>query len=375
MNVAILGNRAASFVRPMSEGLARMFQALGVQPKIFYDGLRDLNRLPPRIGRYLREHREGGYCRTLARYLFREFPALASLRELRAFDLVVVVNSLPDVFLKRFFRDDTLRALLPHTPIVLYDVFYLPTRGPWAQWLKEGRQERGIDQPGNWGMERYDWYLCSSVVSEYPMPAGPQPCSVIGLNLDDGTLVPGEKSEFAALIDFEQPQHMKERCIQIQACEETGTPYVVLHGRYPVEKIREIYRRSSLYFVAHRESFGLPICELQACGSYIVTPYANWCPSHWLKDDLAQPGPGTLSPNFVVYDNDKNVLIDRILQIKARYKATEVVDTFHRYHPQLFYGDMDALSAFVRGVKSGSIHSNSHSGYANIVPVPDVATA
>ena len=134
-------------------------------------------------------------------------------------------------------------------------------------------------------------------------------CSVIGLDLDDGSLRPTPKDDFLALIDFERPSEMKERATQIAALEETKTPYVVLNGRYSISEIRKIYRQCSLYFVAFRESFGLPICELQACGAYVFTPYADWCPSHWIKPDLSAPGPGLLSPNFVVYDGDKDRLV------------------------------------------------------------------
>jgi hypothetical protein len=119
------------------------------------------------------------------------------------------------------------------------------------------------------GLNRYDWYLVVSVLSECPIPQGPQPYSLVGLNLNDGTLNPQPKGEFRALIDFAQPGHENERSIQIAACERTRTPYTVLEGSYSLEEIREIYRQSSIYFVAHRESFGIPICEVQACGSYV----------------------------------------------------------------------------------------------------------
>jgi hypothetical protein len=55
-----------------------------------------------------------------------------------------------------------------------------------------------------------DWYLVLSVVSEYPIPRGPQPYSLVGLNLDDGSLSHQPHGEFRALIYFAQPGHENE---------------------------------------------------------------------------------------------------------------------------------------------------------------------
>ncbi len=265
-----------------------------------------------------------------------------------------------------FFNDEMVRALLPHTPIVLYDLYYLPTRGPWAGWLKQGNAEHGIAGAQKWGLDRYDWYLSASVVSESPMPAGSQPYSLVGLDLNDGTLAPGDKPEFVALLDFEHPDFMRERAVQIQACEESGTKYAVLHGRYSIEAIRRIHGTSSIFFLAMRESFGLPICEAQASGSYVFTPYSHWCPSHWIKPDLCKEGPGELSPNFIVYNNDKDRLVQEIARIKSIYDPAVVVETFHRYHRQLYFGDDTELSLFVNKVRNGVITSRSHRSFSAI---------
>jgi hypothetical protein len=369
MKIAILANSAPSYVKPMAEGLNRMLSRIGVESTIFYDGLEELSRLPKKFVEYVREDGSGGPNIAVGtlKYLVREAPGVYRFsKKLRSFDAIVIVNTIPKAFLRTFFRDDTLRSLLPRTPIVLYDVFYLPTRGPWGQRLKEGSPESGIPTGGHFGLERYDWYLCASVVSETPMPSGPQPYSRVGLDLDDGTLRPEEKGEFTALLDFEDPHYMRERAIQIQACEESGTKYIVLNGRYSIAEIRNLYRKVSIYLLAMRESFGLPICELQACGSYVFTPYAHWCPSHWLKADLTQEGPGECSPNVIVYDNDKTRLIQEIRRIKAAYDPQTVVDRFHDYHPQLFHGDEDQLRNFVQKIRDGAVHSLSHKDYAAI---------
>ena len=367
MRVAILGNFAPGYVRPMAEGLQRMFADINITAEFFHEGHFMLARVQPDLRTYIRSAQQGSAVKNALKYFIKEAPIFYPfLKQLRKFDVIVVVNSIVPAFLNEFFRDEALRYWLPRTPIVLYDVFYLPTRGSWGKWLKEGNPERGIFQSGNWGLERYDWYLVGSVVSECPLPTGPQPYSHIGLNFVHDSLRAEPKQEFTALIDFKMPDHMPERAIQILACQETNTKYTVLHGRYPLEDIRCMYRQCSIFFLAHRESFGLPICEVQTCGSYVFTPYSNWCPSHWVKLDLRQPGPGALSPNFIVYNNDKQLLINEINRIKAEYDPFRVLNTFQNVHPQLYRGDLKELQQFVRMIESGEIHSARHLDYSHI---------
>lgn len=368
MKIAILCNRENSYIKLMGEGLQRMLAEIGVEVEVFYDGLAALEQLPQPFSQYIRQPSNGLATKKILKYAIKEMPRFYSfLKKLRAFDAVVVVKSVPQAFMKSFFHDATLRYYLPGVPIILYDLYYLPTRGLWGKWLKEGNRGMHIGESQNWGLERYDWYLCASVVSECPMPKGPHPYSIIGLNLSDGSLSPDPKKEFQALVDFENTGDEQERALQILALEETHTKYVALKGRYSISEIRKIYRESSIYFLAMRESFGLPICELQASGSYVFTPYPEWAPSHWLKQDVMQPGPGELPENFVVYDNDKDLLIQEIKRVKAMYDPKVVVNNFHRNHRHLFYGDSEELKRFIQMVERGQIHSKSHEQYAGIV--------
>src|SRR4030095_15022825 len=107
----------------------------------------------------------------------------------------------------------------------------MPSCGPWASWLANGHVEFGVPA-GQYGVERYDWHLCVSAASERAVPESPQPYSLIGIDLDDGTLFPKQEGEFVALVDFERPSQMAERAIQIQALEDTNTKYVVLNASY-----------------------------------------------------------------------------------------------------------------------------------------------
>ncbi|MBX9659164.1 MAG: glycosyltransferase family 4 protein [Nitrospiraceae bacterium] len=367
MKIAILCNRENSYIKIMAEGLQRMLAEIRVEGEVFYDGLAHLEQLPSPFMQYIRAPSKGLVAKKVFKYAIKEMPSFYPfLKKLQQFDAVVVVKSVPEAFSGSFFHDATLRHYLPGIPIILYDLYYLPTRGLWGKWLKDGNKERHIAESQNWGLERYDWYLCASVVSECPLPKGPQPYSIIGLNLLDGSLSPDPKEEFQALVDFENRGDEYERALQIVALKETNTKYVVLSGRYSISEIRKIYRSSSIFFLAMRESFGLPICELQACGSYVFTPYSEWAPSHWLKKDLTQAGRGELPSNFIVYDNDKEVLMKEIARIKAVYDPKEVVNNFHRHHRHLSYGDTVELKRFIGMVESGEIHSKSHEQYAGI---------
>ena len=82
------------------------------------------------------------------------------------------------------------------------------------------------------------------------------------------------------------PRFENERAIQIQALEETNTSYYQLDRPMTIEEIRKIYRKSCIYFLSCDETFGLPIVELQLCGSYIGTSYKNWAPSHYIKKNV-----------------------------------------------------------------------------------------
>lgn len=362
MRVAILANNAHSFVLPMAQGLQRMFSQIHVESAIFYEGLWMLNST------YQKQIQHNSSANSKVAHFIKDIRLYRFIKRLRQFDIIVIVSYLPFAFMRSFMNDTFVRNLLHDIPLVLYDVVYLPTRGAWKNWLKEGNPEQGVFDGGHYGLERYDWYLCASVVSEHALPQkGPQPYSLIGLHLDDGTLFPEKHDEFIALLDFERAgplfHSMKERAIQILALENTQTPYIVLNGQYSIQSIREIYRKCSLYFLASHESFGLPICELQLCGSYIVTPYSDWIPSHWMKKDVHIAGPGELSPNFIVYHNDEELLMKEITRIKAEYNAPHVVQTFQTFQPHFAYGDRKELQIFADMVKSGKIHSKSHLTY------------
>jgi hypothetical protein len=352
MKLAILANAKNSFPRVMAEGLGRMLDRIGVKSSVFYNGL---NAIEDR--RYLIER---GTAFSQLRHAGATWRVKKLARKWKQYDAIIIVGHNPVAFMRGFWNDHQLRGLLPDTPIVLYDLVYLGTRREWARWLREGNAAVGIPIGGNFGLERYDWYLSTSVVSEQALPQDKQRLSVIGVDLDDGSLSAGQQNDFVALLDFQRGDHMNERRTQIQALTEANIKWIELTGAYSISQIRAIYRKCSAYFIAHRESFGLPICELQACGSVVFSPYADWCPSHWMKDDITVAGPGRLSDNFRIYENDPKLLVAQLREICNGYDPNHVRSVFLRHQPQFFHGDLGQLQQFVDLLYAGKIHSDLH---------------
>lgn len=200
------------------------------------------------------------------------------------------------------------------------------------------------------------------------MPAGIQPVSRIGIDIDDGTLYPDQGGELRVLVDFAQTRkdYPSFRETQLNALERAGIPFHVLQGKFTREEIRAIYRKSWVFMLAHRESFGLPICEVQACGGMIFTPRAEWAGAHWLKDNWRVGGAGAHSENFVVYENTVDGLVKALRAARDSFDPARVARTFRELHPQLFRGDRQVLSEFLSMVESGAIHSDLHHEHSMI---------
>ena len=335
MKIAILGDSGPGYICPMMRGLDRMLEKLKCKTVLPLRGIKMLSESP-------------GLKGSVKNRLFRPYISL-----LADCDAIVVVQHLRDAF-RASLKTDALRLIFPDKPIILYDLVYLPTVGRWGPWIDPAGSDSIC------GLDRYDWYLCVSAQNRLPMPPGRQPCSEIGIDLNDGTLFPDQHGSFRALVDFEREAYPGERQIQLEALKETGTEYTVLNGRYSISNIRAIYRTCSIYFLAHMESFGVPICELQACGSLIFTPYAEWCDAHKL------PGTHGLSPNFIVYGNDKEKLIQAIEERKANMDPANVAERFRQVHGHFMTGNLDALQDTLDQIGRGRITGQSHRNYTNM---------
>lgn len=362
MKAAILTNRKDSFRKPLAVGLSRMLTKIGVESHVIFNGLASLPRKQASNKRSTSDWK--GHLRWAANEGYSWLSYRTLLRDLRNVDFAVVVGHNPGAYLEYWFNDNRLRQDVPRLPIVLYDLVYLPTRGPWARWILENNSEMGIPKGQHWGLNRYDYHLVVTEVSEWAVPSGFETFSRIGVNLIDPSLIVEPNDDLVALIDFERPDHLNERAVQVQACIEAGIPYKVLHGRYPIADIRKIYRSCKLYFVACRESFGLPICELQACGALVLTPYAHWCPAHYLESPIRETE--RLPTNFIVYNNDSQLLVSELMHLKKKFNAQKVLANFKREQPHFYYGNLDELEQFVSFVKDGTVNPNSHKLYPTL---------
>ncbi len=361
MRLAILANDKNSFVRPLAEGLARMATRCGATAEIHYDGLAMLSLPVNMTWRSLRS------AASTALRLLRNRRRLSEFVErLRDVDAIVVVAHVPLSLTRDSLKNvELLREMLPGCPIVNYDLVYLPTVEKWGAAMLRG-EPTGLTEAalevlgaGSFGMERYDWYLVASATSEIPLPPGHQPYSPIGIDIEDGTLYPDQGGELRVLVDFEQRRKNDRdyRNLQLAAIEMSGIPFRVLEGQFGRDEIRAIYRKTGIFMMAHRESFGLPICELQACGSLIFTPRPEWAGAHWIKPDVRLAGPGFHSGNFVVYENTVEALVTELHAARALFNPAGVVKTFARSHPQLLGGNAHALADFLGMVSDGTIHS------------------
>lgn len=361
LKTAILTNRADSFYKPLAEGLSRMFAQIGVESYVLYDGLASLPKLRMPEDRRISDWKER------LRRTAREWDSRRSYRhlldQLRTVDFVVMVGHVPTAYWEGLFDDKRFRRDVPHLPIVLYDLVYLPTRGLWPKSILECSSTYGTPKGRHWGLNRYDYHLCVTEMSEWEVPSCAKTFSQIGINLVDPSLVVEPKAELVALIDFERPDYLYERAIQVLACKEAGIRFKVLHGHYRSDAIRAIYRSASFYFVAHRESFGLPILEVQACGAVVLTPYGDWCPSHYLaRPERKDSGP--LPSNFIVYNNDRQQLVNELHRLRR-------VDSLQREQPHFYYGDTEELARFVDLVRTGKINPHSHKEYPNLSELVD----
>jgi len=365
MKIAILADNGNGFVKPMAQSLSRMFLKLEIESKILYSAHKNLY--------FYRIELQKGILSNFLN-LVRNIRTLLFIPRLIKYDVLVLVASIPGAFQKENTPLlEKIRKIFPSKIIVLHDVLYLPTTATndgtlWYRRLKEGTpNDARVTSLDNFGMERYDYYLISSVITEYPLPKIEHPLSIIGLNFENTSLRVEAKEKFIALVDFERNStNPEERKIQIQALKETNTEYIELKEHLDSESIRVIYRKCSLYFLAHRESFGLPICELQLCGAYVFSPYKYWVPAHFIKDDPFSSIPGKLSRNFIIYDNNLEKLKTKIIQIKKNYNAKNVHETFLTDYPQFYYGNIEELERFISLYKSGKINSKSHKEYSYI---------
>ena len=362
MNVAILANDRPSYYKPMADALVRMLSSLGVSASVFYEGTSVLNTPYPGT-RFM----AGVWARRVLNTIGKQYyvPPITTIdrlaKKLREYDAVFVVGHMPTTFAKAHYTGVELLRKHLRVPIINYDLCFLANHRVWLKWLTTDPQYGGFT-----GLGRFDYYAVVSDTTEEALPSEVAfPMVRIGGHFRAKNLYP-EQDQFVALVDFARDSHSAERDLQIRALEETNTPYQVLRGTYSAEAIRGVYRKSAIYFLAHRESFGLPIVELQQCGCQIFTPYRRWAPAHYRNKSPYESGEGELGSNFKVYRNEFTTLKEMIEKAKAGFNPKQVVANFRSEYPDFDLGNTAALATVIAKLKEGAIHQNSHQEYRRL---------
>ena len=308
-----------------------MFDGIGVEARIFYH-LGTIARMagghgsrPPRLWA------ERGYD-------------AYGLERLRRYDVLIVCGYMRPAFFRGFFGIEALRERCPDKPIVLHTVSYLGNSPDW--------QER-IAAADGFGVSRYDWHLVVSPVGKRVLPSG-HPCQAVGINLEIPALFPGKKVEFTALLDHSRAGFEKERQQQLEALDGMKIPYVELNSPQSFASIYKIYRRTSIYFLAFLESFGIPICESQICGNYVFTPDKHWPQAHRQAGSFSRDGSIVLTENFRVYGDMKD-LREKIAQARDSHNPEQIFDNFVRNYPTYYHGDLAELKRFVNHAERGDL--------------------
>lgn len=357
MKFVVLADKSYNFKKPLAEGLKKTLNENGHECVIFYDALYwlyDLNLIKLfAIGVYHLILNIIKHNSKLYQYRFLDvitFFSRERKKMLRECDCIVCVENCPCSFRKRerldFLRDEFKK------PIVSYDFHYLPNQG-WWKYMQDGKYK---------GLEQFDWYLPVGLVTEFAIPKDiPQMYDCVGMDLRSDDLYP-EQTEFTVLLDFPRPGHEETRRREKDLLNSAGIKFIELKGRYTTSEIRAIYRRVSAYFVSCRESFGLPIIEMQLCGAKIFIPHVEWVPAHFLNKNPFCSGVGELGQNFIVYNNDTE-LVSKLKSLSETFDPQRNIEAFKSDYPDYYKININNLNSFINKLSEKKINSLSHVSY------------
>jgi hypothetical protein len=361
LKILILSNNENSYVKPLSDGLAKAISSLGYACEVVENGHLLLNK--HNSGAFFKKYLSN-FVKKIASKLLKKYfkieqnewitaqKRLLFKEKVKNADLIILTAHIPNNFLlSHFSMIEDIRNEYA-VPIVNYDLVYLPTRSFWKEKIKAANTSKIL-------MDRYDWYLAVSYVSEEGLKGDYQPFHHIGLDVTHPDLRVSPK-EFVAIIDFPQKGFEAERNLQLEVLRELNIPFIKLESPLSKSDLFAVYRKGALFFLSFRESFGLPIVENQLCGNKIVTPYKHWVPSHQLKNDYSEDGEGSLNNNFLVYNNDKETLKKLLLLEQKNYNPTQVYEDFKKDYPHYFSINAAALNNFLHKIEEKSIHADTH---------------
>lgn len=316
MKVAILTRPEYRSQRFLAEGLGRMLGALGVEARVFRDGLPTLEALA----------RPASSPRAVARRAL----AVRQVKRWGDYDLFVVSDAMR-AFEARLDLGPLRRMA---RPVLHYEVFYAGGSPYWLERLPAG------------ALEKFDGYLTVSGVHDC-VPRAPRPVYTIGLDLAPAQPFWQRHAQagFAALLDFPRADYAEERAIQERCLARLEIPTLRLAGEYTFAAIEAVYRRAAVYLVTGQEAFGVPIVQLQHYGARILARERWWVRRHC----LAPPGSvyheihrPKFTENFAFYD-DEETLCGLIEQARREHDPATVRERLLAEQPTLCRGDLATL--------------------------------
>jgi hypothetical protein len=246
MRIAVISTNEDSSPKILRASLKTMLEKENIDV-VEVDSTDFLSRLFPLFGS---QKKLGALHFRLRRKLENLFSDQAYFRKLQDVDAIVFSSQSPNGFWRNEYGIEKLKKMF-QVPIVFHEVYYLGNAPSQIEKLKES---------GDFGINRYDWHLAVSQITETYTQEKP-PWSAVGLNLEETDLdIPANK-KLQAIVDFPQPGYEEERKRIIDALKNTGFPYIELTERISMAEIREIYKNSAIFFLSFPEAFGVPIAE------------------------------------------------------------------------------------------------------------------
>lgn len=337
MKVAIISRPENKSPKVLAQSLKHAFEEINVECKIFY-GTGFLHRLTPLFGKGIHYRPNLNFkIRQRLKYFFQDRKII---KELKKYDAVILSECIPNAYWHNYYGIPKLKKLL-NKPIGLYEVFFLDSS---PRFLQEVSSE-------NPDYKTFFDFEFAITTTSYVKTSTSGIKFEVGLNLKSSGIEPTKKEELIALVDFHWEGCDEEREIQKQVLEEVGIKTIELQGRYTVEEIRDIYKKSSLLFLQHFESFGLPIAECLGYGAKIVTPHTGWPMAFRQDAEPKEYGTGQLPECFISYNN-KEELISLLRKIQANFdkdaSPKEYFNSFIRYYQHYYEGSKDELIRFVK---------------------------
>lgn len=337
MKIAILTRPEYNSPGILAESLQCQLEEAGVESQILFN-LEVLNRLVSYEDSKLSFHF------WLQKKIVHWFSDRRVMQALKQADAVVISECIPNAYWKSLYNVTKLKTIIKK-PVFIYEVYWLGNAPTQIATLQNSGDEVN---------ERYDGHLFVSPVTEIRARLLPN-TFCIGLLAKTWNLKPHPKQELLALVDFVQPGFESYRDIQIRQLEKAGIPYISLEIRYTIDKIREIYRTASIYFMQSHEAFGLPILECLSTGAQVFTPDSGW-PMSWRLDENPEVhSHGILPSCFTVYNGDDD-LLQKLLAFKENFNPTEtplqVFNEFIQTYPEFYAGNQPELNRFLDFIKS-----------------------